>query len=657
MKLLKSLVLFLVPLITMAQTEVVDFSDLESIEWADEPIWEEIDTSYKDEPEVTLIHNRIIEYAYSDKYAGRLVEYFTIHKKVRVNSDDAIEYHNKVYIGLNSVLELVDAKGRVIKPNGEVINFDTTNIQKSDGGDDMGPHYYFALDGLELGADVEYTYTLLKIPSIEGRRLTIQDEYEMTNVDFTLVAPDNLLFAVKTYNGLSEAVLDSTREDKNIYRIHEDVVGKSIDEEYASYDRNLMYLVYKIDGNRSTGKRNLVTFGDVSQRIFESYFNPLEKKDSKAITKLVSQSGAKNESSTDAKIRKLDAYIKNNIFLLDVISFTGVKDAMKYRFTSSYGLGLIYAQCLDQMGINVQIVLTTDRYENYFDEEFEHHQVLDNLMFYIPETKKYLVPDDFMYRYGIFPSEWAGQQGLFIRKVGVGDIQTGAGEIGYIKGLDAEISKDVMDVTFAFDDLVEPVAMFRRELSGYSSCYFQPYYEDLDSTAKGDLDENYIKFVDQNGELIEYTVSGISEEDILVNPVVYEGKIRTTTLLEKAGNKYMFKIGETIGQQAEMYQEKERKLDIEHDHNMIYERKISFTIPEGYKVAGLEKLDMNEVYPVEDPKIGFVSSYTVDGNEVVVNVNEYYNEMQFDKSEINDFRRIINAAANFNKVVLFLEKK
>jgi hypothetical protein len=648
-------VLLCSPVFLQAQTEVVDFSDLEQIDWEEKPEWSELEEAYQEEPEVTLIYNKMIEFAYSDKYDGRLVEYYTVHKKVRVNNDDAIEYHNKVYIGLNGVLELGDAKGRVIKPNGEIINFDTTNIQQSDGGEDMAPHYYFALDGVEIGSDVEYTYTLLKVPSVKGRRVTLQDEYERTNVDFTLIAPDNLLFEIRTYNGLTEAYRDSTREDKNVYHVHEEVIEKMPDEDYSSYERNQMYLVYKLDGNLATGKGNIVTFGEISQSIFEAYYYPLEKKEAKSIAKLVKESGADDEESIDAKLRKLDGYIKNNIYLLDVIDFSSIKDAMKYKFTSSYGLGLIYAQCMEHLGIESQIVLTTNRYENYFDEEFEHHQVLENLMFYIPKTKKYLVPDDYSFRYGIFPASWAGQKGLFIRKVGVGDIQTGVAKIKFIEGLDAELTKDVMDVTFAFDDMTEPVAMFKRELSGYSSCYFQPYYSDLDSLAREELDEAYVKFVDQEGELLEYSVSGVDKEDVFVNPVVYTGKIKTATLLEKAGNKYMFKIGEAIGPQAEMYEEKERKLDIEHDHNMIYERKISFTVPDGYKVAGLEKLEINEVYPKEDPTIGFVSSYAMEGDEVVVTVTEYYRQIQFDKTEINDFRRIINAAANFNKVVLFLE--
>ncbi|MCB9195592.1 MAG: DUF3857 domain-containing protein [Flavobacteriales bacterium] len=656
MKLAIITVLLAVSMNFVAQAERIEFSNLEPITWDASPKWEVLDSTMKDEPEVILMYERFIEFGYSSEFGNRLVEYYTIHKKIRVNSDEAIEYNNKVYIGFNSALRLEDAKARVIKPDGKIIDFDTSNIQSSDGGEDKSAHKYFAIDGIEKGSDVEYTYTLLKIPSVEGKRITLQDEYIMRNVDFRLICPDNLLFKFKTYNGLPEVYLDSNRYDKNIYRTNVDQISKLKEEDYAPYDRSLMYLIYKLEANKGSGKSNLVTFGDISQSIFEVYYGPLEKGDVKAINKLINQSGAKNEPTTDAKIRKLEAYIKSNIFVLEGLPFNSIKDAVKYKFTSDYVLGKIFAHAFDILGIESEIVLTTDRYENYFDESFENHHVLQNIMFYIPETKKYLVPDDFSYRYGLYPDEWGSQKGLFIKKVTVGDISTGVGKVKDIKAVDASVTKDIMEVTFGFEDITEPVALFRRELSGYSACYFQPYYPSMDSLARKELDENYIKFVDQNGEVLEYKVSGVEEEDIQVNPVVYEGKIKTSTIMEKAGNKYLFKIGESIGPQAEMYDETERKMDIEHNHNMTYERKITFTVPDGYNLAGIEALKINEVYPKEDPKIGFISDYERNGDEVVVTVTEFYYEIQFKKSEIDDFRRIINAAANFNKVVLFLEK-
>lgn len=82
-----------------------------------------------------------------------------------------------------------------------------------------------------------------------------------------------------------------------------------------------------------------------------------------------------------------------------------------------------------------------------------------------------------------------------------------------------------------------------------------------------------------------------------------------------------------------------------------------FEIPEGYELSGLEKLKINESYPIDKPTIRFSSVYSVEGDMVTITVVEHYDEVFFEKKEIDDFRRIINAAANFNKIVLFLVKK
>ena len=64
-----------------------------------------------------------------------------------------------------------------------------------------------------------------------------------------------------------------------------------------------------------------------------------------------------------------------------------------------------------------------------------------------------------------------------------------------------------------------------------------------------------------------------------------------------------------------------------------------------------------EEYPLDKPTISFISSYVQNGNVIEITVKEQYDDMLFDKSEIDEFRRIINAAANFNKIVVRLVKK
>lgn len=629
----------------------------QSIAWEDEPVWEQLDTSYQKEQEVGLIYNRIVEFIYAEEYEGRLVEYFTVHKKIRVYSDDAVQSNNKVYIGMGSVIELIEAKARVITPDGEIIEFDESNMLDSKGEDGSVLYKYFAIDGIVEGADVEYSYTVMRLPSYNGRRLDFQNDIHRKNINFTLASPSNLSFAIKSYNGLDQLLKDEKSSGKNVYSIHLDSVAPMVEEDYSAYAKNLLYLVYKLDENEYNGSTNLVNYGEVSQNIYNYYYSNKEKKDVKSLKKFINGSGAFDEQDEVQKIRLVEAFLKKEIGVIEEVNTKTMGEIISDGYTSENGLILLMIQSFKILGIKHEIVLTCNRYEDYFDEDFESYDVLDNVFLYFPKQKKYLVPQQLTYRFGLVPDKWTAQNGLFIKEVTVGDMSTGLGKVKFIKALSADLTADNMDVFVDFSDVALPVIEFERELSGYSSTFFQSLYNLFDDDTKKEIDESLILFADSKGEVIEYTLSGVDDEDFGVNPMIYKGKIQSASIMEKAGNKFIFKVGELIGPQMEMYQDEERLTDIEHSHNMEYKRVIRFEIPDGYELSGLDKLKINEFYPAEKPTIRFSSEYTVEGSMVTITVIEHYDEVFFTKEEIDDFRRIINAAANFNKIVLFLTKK
>jgi hypothetical protein len=73
-------------------------------------------------------------------------------------------------------LELAEAKVRVITPDNKIIELDKSNIKESEVNDEIGAHYYFAIDGIEKGSDIEIFYTVLRMPVYDGKRVAIQNE-------------------------------------------------------------------------------------------------------------------------------------------------------------------------------------------------------------------------------------------------------------------------------------------------------------------------------------------------------------------------------------------------------------------------------------------------------------------------------------------------
>ena len=76
------------------------------------------------------------------------------------------------------------------------------------------------------------------------------------------------------------------------------------------------------------------------------------------------------------------------------------------------------------------------------------------------------------------------------------------------------------------------------------------------------------------------------------------------------------------------------------------------------RVENLEALNTAITPFNSDDKIaGFTSTYSIKNNVVEVYVEEYYNQLQLAKDDIEAYTKVINAAADFNKIALiFVEK-
>ena len=54
---------------------------------------------------------------------------------------------------------------------------------------------------------------------------------------------------------------------------------------------------------------------------------------------------------------------------------------------------------------------------------------------------------------------------------------------------------------------------------------------------------------------------------------------------------------------------------------------------------------------------GFISKYTIENNMLIVTVKEYYRDVMLPIDQYEDFRKVINASADFNKITIVFEKK
>lgn len=174
----------------------------------------------------------------------------------------------------------------------------------------------------------------------------------------------------------------------------------------------------------------------------------------------------------------------------------------------------------------------------------------------------------------------------------------------------------------------------------------------IETFVKGEAEESEI-------EIGEINNTDFVNPDVLKSPFDINAKLTTAYYVENAGDKILLKVGELIGAQSEMYSENPRQQPIEIAYAHKYVRKITIEIPEGYQAKGLEKLNIDLQYKnlAGEFSMGFVSSYTIEGNKIIITCEEFYNDLSYPIIQYEDYAKVINAAADFNKISILIEKK
>ena len=124
-------------------------------------------------------------------------------------------------------------------------------------------------------------------------------------------------------------------------------------------------------------------------------------------------------------------------------------------------------------------------------------------------------------------------------------------------------------------------------------------------------------------------------------------------LVKKAGPNYVIEAGKLIGEQVDL---KEKEMKRTHNVYMPYPRSykesIIITIPEGYSVSGLDKLNKK----IENTTGGFVSTATVEGNKLTINAYKYYKNYYETVANWKDLAAFVEEAYQFTQEKVLLKK-
>src|SRR5688572_30158449 len=166
--------------------------------WTDKPVLHAMPEKFKDASAVYLYDNRIYQYRFEDK---DMVQYNHVYKLIKVADDKGIEMFNKIYIPVYRNSEINGLKARVINAAGKIIDVPASKIK--DETIEGNRYRFFAMEGLDKGSEIEYSYVTKKNPSYFGTETFQNASTPYANVNISLIVPKHLKFEAMGFNGLT----------------------------------------------------------------------------------------------------------------------------------------------------------------------------------------------------------------------------------------------------------------------------------------------------------------------------------------------------------------------------------------------------------------------------------------------------------------------
>jgi hypothetical protein len=305
------------------------------------------------------------------------------------------------------------------------------------------------------------------------------------------------------------------------------------------------------------------------------------------------------------------------------------------------------------------MIFTMDRQDGQFDKNYQSDTYLNTVLIYFPKLKAYMDLENIGNRCPVYEESAHGQDGLFIKFVELGGNLSPVSSIKRIEAFPSE--KNIIEEKYQLhfnDGLATTVTKYSKSFAGNTDQNMRIYAFMVDEDERKELFEKMIK----NGqpqceltdlELLNYNYDVPKE---LSQPFMMKATLTGSDLLEFAGDKTLFKVGKLIGIQAELYNEKPRQNPINLNHKHAYKRTLEIQIPEGKRIGGLDQLN-RKIICQEGSQVHaqFISSYTLEGQLLTIVIDESYFTMDLGVQWYEDFRNVINAAADFNKIDLLLE--
>tara|TARA_B100001063_G_scaffold36855_1_gene30407 strand:+ start:2050 stop:3984 length:1935 start_codon:yes stop_codon:yes gene_type:complete len=615
--------------------------------WSDEIT--EIKSDYNT-PLIGLFSKHYIEY-YESKFSDEIFIYETHHFKSIINNN-IDEINNEIIIPKLNILEVSDVKAKIIS-NESIKLYDFQSI-KSFKDDSLSNDNFIVYELPEIKQNdiIEVMYTVKKNYNFNGSK-NIQESYPILSADFILIQ-DNLTSNIKVYNAKNYKIKDTLISGKNAKFINFSKIKESINEQYATPIANKLKVSYQCYSEQDNSTQNEY-WGNLVTNVSELFFPKSINKKAEELLKEI-KNGYVTIPWNELKIaNSIDTYIKKNFIISDKKDqkLNNIDHILEQKESNDFSIIQVYTQLLKLAEIEYEIAISCNRFYLKFDPDFFDPNQLREFLIYIPKSNVYISPNRIEYRATEAPDDLTGNYAMFIDK----NLDYYFSEIILENKGFSEINKDIkINIS---RNLKKSIINEKRYFTGYW----------------GILNRNYV-FLSENEKtdfLIDYfTISGLNDKKIIkykINnydidynfknePLEITSKLETKDLISRVNGKILLNVGKVIGLQSNLFKEVERVNPIEINFPNEYSYEIEFLIPKGYKVLTIDNLIKDRKYISVDGNVTaqFKSSANIVNNKLTIKISEYYKSFKYEKNRYNEFRDVINTAAEFYESNIELEK-
>ncbi len=656
-------------------------------EWASKPIVHPAPPEYANESAIVLLNDVSLDY----RAEGESINMYTSeHRIVKVLDDHGIERFNTLDIPVYFDTRVPLIKARVILPNGK-----TREINKEMMLVTRNPHGYhsviIALEGVEKNAEIEYLIKEIHPASLFGS-MPFQGNIPVLETHFTMSCPKNYYFSERGYNGFPTAK-DTLINNRRRISISVYDIPKLRPEPHSFYDLYTMRAEYRLDHNyehNATNKLMTYTWDSLGRKFYNEYYKITEKERA-AVNQYLSELGVRPSTKEYDKMKKIETGIKTTIAQYGFVSYDDGREVnatkeirsisvydvnydeprnpldsiLSKRAATPAGIIKLFVACFVQAGVNFELGLVGDRHEHVLNTDFVNWDNLNEHLFYFPDFKKFLDPSRPLYRYPMVPAQLVNNKGIFCAIPANGYVTGNLVKIRKITSLPAAANQSNIAAAVSFDKDMNAQVDISYSFTGYPSSDLRTQLLTTTKERQKDLVKNIISFGKKEGDIQKYTITNETPDSYYGNkPLEITATVNTTELTEDAGKNTIFKVGEIIGHQTELYNEEERVLPVDLDYAQTYNRTITVNLPVGAKILNPEVLRKHAEYVNRDiePVISFNSDYKLipdkkKGDKLVIKISESYVQLHFSPEYYSRYREVVNAAADFNNASLLIARK